>query len=221
MSLTDAAKPAAPPGARIDEVAPDFEARSTQGIVRMSDYRGRWLVFFSHPADFTPVCTSEFLAFQNAAARFEALDADLLGLSIDSLYAHIAWIKDIEARFDTRITFPIIEDISMTVARLYGMVHDASATTAAVRSVFFIDPDGYIRAMIHYPMNVGRSVEEILRVLNALQVSDRNLVATPEGWVPGTPTVLPPPIDQAEADQRAQIAGGTWYYTKSEARHDA
>lgn len=221
MSLTDAAKPAAPPGARIDEVAPDFEARSTQGIVRMSDYRGRWLVFFSHPADFTPVCTSEFLAFQNAAARFEALDADLLGLSIDSLYAHIAWIKDIEARFDTRITFPIIEDISMTVARLYGMVHDASATTAAVRSVFFIDPDGYIRAMIHYPMNVGRSVEEILRVLTALQVSDRNLVATPEGWVPGTPTVLPPPIDQAEADQRAQIAGGTWYYTKSEARHDA
>ena len=221
MSLTDAAKPAAPPGARIDEVAPDFEARSTQGIVRMSDYRGRWLVFFSHPADFTPVCTSEFLAFQNAAARFEALDADLLGLSIDSLYAHIAWIKDIEARFDTRITFPIIEDISMTVARLYGMVHDASATTAAVRSVFFIDPDGYIRAMIHYPMNVGRSVEEILRVLTALQVSDRNLVATPEGWVPGTPTVLPPPIDQAEADQRAQIAGGTWYYTKSEAQHDA
>ncbi len=221
MLQSDERKPLALPGARIDEVAPDFEARSTQGIVRMSDYRGRWLVFFSHPADFTPVCTSEFLAFQNAAARFEALDADLLGLSIDSLYAHIAWIKDIEARFDTRITFPIIEDISMTVARLYGMVHDASATTAAVRSVFFIDPDGYIRAMIHYPMNVGRSVEEILRVLNALQVSDRNLVATPEGWVPGTPTVLPPPIDQAEADQRAQIAGGAWYYTKSEARHDA
>lgn len=221
MSLSDERKPTALPGARIDEVAPDFEARSTQGIVRMSDYRGRWLVFFSHPADFTPVCTSEFLAFQNAAARFEALEADLLGLSIDSLYAHIAWIKDIEARFDTRITFPIIEDISMTVARLYGMVHDASATTAAVRSVFFIDPDGYIRAMIHYPMNVGRSVEEILRVLNALQVSDRNLVATPEGWVPGTPTVLPPPLDQAEADQRAQIAGGAWYYTKSEAQNDA
>lgn len=221
MLPSDEHKPPALPGARIDEVAPDFEARSTQGIVRMSDYRGRWLVFFSHPADFTPVCTSEFLAFQNAAGRFEALDTDLLGLSIDSLYAHIAWIKDIEARFDTRITFPIIEDISMTVARLYGMVHDASATTAAVRSVFFIDPDGCIRAMIHYPMNVGRSVEEILRVLNALQVSDRNLVATPEGWVPGAPTVLPPPIDQAEADQRAQIAGSAWYYTKSVAQHDA
>lgn len=221
MTPADAARPAALPGARIDEVAPDFEARSTQGIVRMSDYRGRWLVFFSHPADFTPVCTSEFLAFQNAAGRFEALDTDLLGLSIDSLYAHIAWIQDIEARFNTRISFPIIEDISMTVARLYGMIHDASATTAAVRSVFFIDPDGYIRAMVHYPMNVGRSVEEILRVLTALQVSDRNLVATPEGWVPGTPTVLPPPIDHAEAAQRARIAGGPWYYTKSEAQHDA
>lgn len=109
----------------------------------------------------------------------------------------------------------------MIVARLYGMIHDASATTAAVRSVFFIDPDGYIRAMVHYPMNVGRSVEEILRVLTALQVSDRNLVATPEGWVPGTPTVLPPPIDHAEAAQRARIAGGPWYYTKSEAQHDA
>ncbi len=221
MSSADSPNSTASLGARIDELAPDFEARSTQGVVRMSDYRGRWLVFFSHPADFTPVCTSEFLAFQHAAGRFEALGADLLGLSIDSLYAHIAWIKDIEARFDTRITFPIIEDISMAVARLYGMVHDASATTAAVRSVFFIDPEGYIRAMIHYPMNVGRSVEEILRVLNALQVSDRNLVATPEGWVPGTPTVLPPPIDQAEADQRAQIKDGAWYYTKSEARHDA
>jgi peroxiredoxin (alkyl hydroperoxide reductase subunit C) len=221
MTLSDAAKSAALPGARIDELAPDFEARSTRGLVRMSDYRGRWLVFFSHPADFTPVCTSEFVAFQNAAGRFEALNTDLLGLSIDSLYAHIAWIRDIEARFDTRITFPIIEDISMTVARLYGMVHDASATTAAVRSVFFIDPQGFVRAMIHYPMNVGRSVEEILRVLNALQVSDRNLVATPEGWTPGAPTVLPPPIDQSEADQRAQIAGGAWYYTNSEARHDA
>jgi peroxiredoxin (alkyl hydroperoxide reductase subunit C) len=203
--------------ALIDNIAPDFEARTTQGIVRMSDYRGRWLVFFSHPADFTPVCTSEFLAFQNASSRFASLNADLLGLSIDSLYAHIAWVKDIEARFKVRISFPIIEDISMSVARLYGMIHDASATTAAVRSVFFIDPDGYIRAMIHYPMNVGRSVEEILRVLSALQESDRNLVATPEGWLPGTQAVLPPPIDQAEADQRAGLDGGVWYFTRSEA----
>lgn len=209
------------PSARIDDIAPDFEARSTQGMVRMSDYRGRWLVFFSHPADFTPVCTSEFLAFQAAADRFADLGADLLGLSVDSLYAHIAWVKDIEARFKTRITFPIIEDISMSVARLYGMIHDASATTAAVRSVFFIDPDGYIRAMIHYPMNVGRSVEEILRVLTALQESDQKFVAMPEGWTPGMQAVLPPPLDMAEADQRSGADGGAWYLAKAGADHGA
>lgn len=214
MSFDTSPPPNLLPSAQIDDVAPDFEARSTQGVVRMSDYRGRWLVFFSHPADFTPVCTSEFLAFQAAAERFGALDADLLGLSVDSLYAHIAWVKDIEARFKTKISFPIIEDISMSVARLYGMIHDASATTAAVRSVFFIDPDGYIRAMIHYPMNVGRSVDEIVRVLTALQESDRHFVATPEGWSPGMPCVLPPPIDIAEADQRGNASGDAWYYAK-------
>ncbi|MCL4148436.1 UNVERIFIED_CONTAM: hypothetical protein GTU68_036929 [Idotea baltica] len=186
----------------------------------MSDYRGRWLVFFSHPADFTPVCTSEFLAFQNASDRFGELSADLLGLSVDSLYAHIAWVKDIEARFDTRISFPIIEDISMAVARAYDMIHDGSATTAAVRSIFFIDPDGFVRAIIHYPMNVGRSVEEVLRVLSALQESDKNQTATPEGWMPGSDTVLPPPLDQAEADNRAEKNDGNWYYTHQEARDD-
>ena len=203
--------------ARIDAPAPEFEARTTQGMVQLSDYRGRWLVFFSHPADFTPVCTSEFVAFQNAIDRFEALDCSLLGLSVDSLYAHIAWVKDIESRFGTRITFPIIEDISMSVARAYGMIHDESATTAAVRSVFFIDPDGYIRAMIHYPMNVGRSVTEILRVLAALKTSDADQVATPEGWTPGTDPVLPPPLDQDEADRRGRENGGIWYFTHGEA----
>jgi peroxiredoxin (alkyl hydroperoxide reductase subunit C) len=200
-------------GARIDELAPDFEARSTQGPVRLRDYRGRWLVFFSHPADFTPVCTSEFLAFQRASDRFAALGADLLGLSVDSLYAHLAWIRDIEARFATRISFPVIEDISMAVARLYGMIHERSASTAAVRSVFFIDPQGYVRAMIHYPMNVGRSVEELLRVLAALQLADNAGVAVPEGWMPGGDAVLPPPADQAEADLREASHGAAWYYT--------
>ena len=199
--------------ARIDELAPEFEARTTQGLVKLSDYRGRWLLFFSHPADFTPVCTSEFVALQNAKADFEALNCDLLGLSVDSLYAHIAWVKDIEERFGVKITFPIIEDISMTVSRVYGMIHDGSQTTAAVRSVFFIDPEGYIRALIHYPMNVGRSVEELLRVLSALQVSDESTVATPEGWKPGDDAVLPPPLDQAEADKRSAMNGGAWYLT--------
>jgi peroxiredoxin (alkyl hydroperoxide reductase subunit C) len=214
MSDNSSPDPTSPlPTARIDELAPDFEARSTQGLVKLSDYKGRWLVFFSHPADFTPVCTSEFVTFQSAINDFNKLDTDLLGLSVDSLFAHIAWVKDIEERFNTKITFPIIEDISMSVARLYGMIHSGSATTATVRSVFFIDPEGYVRAIIHYPMNVGRSVEEILRVLTALQESDANAIATPEGWKPGDKCVLPPPIDQAEADKRAGVNGGAWYFT--------
>lgn len=202
--------------ALIDSLAPDFEARTTKGLIKLSDYRGRWLLLFSHPADFTPVCTSEFIAFQNAAKQFDALNCELLGLSIDSLYAHIAWIRDIEAEFNVTIDFPIIEDVSMSVSRAYGMLHDSSTSTATVRSVFFIDPEGYIRATLHYPMNVGRSVDEILRVLSALQVSDEHNVATPQGWSPGEPTVLPPPLDQAEANQRPKTKGNTWYFTKKE-----
>lgn len=202
---------------RIDELAPDFEARSTRGMVRLSDYRGRWLVFFSHPADFTPVCTTEFVAFQNASDQFAAMDCELLGLSVDSLFAHLAWVRDIEERFSTKITFPIVEDISMAVARAYGMIHDGCTSTAAARSVFFIDPEGYVRALIHYPMNVGRSVAEVVRVLAALQETDQNTVATPEGWQPGEATMLLPPLDLIEADRRADLGGGAWYYTPSEA----
>lgn len=200
---------------RIDELAPEFEARTTLGQVRLSDYRGKWLVFFSHPADFTPVCTSEFIAFQKAMDRFTALNCELLGLSVDSLYAHLAWVKDIEARFGVRISFPVIEDISMSVSRAYGMIHDESSSTAAVRSVYFIDPEGYVRAIIHYPMNVGRSVDEIIRVLSALQLSDEKNVALPEGWRPGERSVLPPPLDLDEADQRASADGEAWYFTRS------
>ncbi len=200
---------------RIDELAPEFEARTTLGQVRLSDYRGKWLVFFSHPADFTPVCTSEFIAFQKALSRFAALNCELLGLSVDSLYAHLAWVKDIETRFGVRISFPVIEDISMSVSRAYGMIHDKSSSTAAVRSVYFIDPEGYVRAIIHYPMNVGRSVDEIIRVLSALQLSDEKNVALPEGWKPGERSVLPPPLDLDEADQRAIADGEAWYFTRS------
>ncbi len=207
--------PMPPPGARIDERAPGFVARSTQGEVRLSDYRGRWLVLFSHPADFTPVCTSEFVALERARDQFSALDCDLLGLSVDSLYAHIAWVKDIETRFGVRIGFPIIEDISMSVSRAFGMIHDGSADTAAVRSAFFIDPHGYVRAIIHYPMNVGRSVEEMLRLVGALQATDTGDVAAPEGWRPGDATVMPPPLDQNEADARAAMDGGAWYFTQA------
>lgn len=209
--------PPSPMTARIDDLAPDFVGRSTQGEIKLTDYRGRWLLFFSHPADFTPVCTSEFVAFEKVKPRFEELGCDLLGLSVDSLYAHIAWVKDIEARFGVKITFPIIEDISMSVSRVYGMIHESSATTAAVRSVFFIDPEGYVRALIHYPMNVGRSVDELLRVLQALQMTDACQLATPEGWTLGEQAVLPPPLDQAEADKRSTVNGGAWYLTHAEA----
>lgn len=208
------------PRARIDELAPEFEARTTRGLVRLSDYRGRWLLFFSHPADFTPVCTSEFIALQQATAQFDALGCALLDLSIDSLYAHIAWVRDIEARFGVRIAFPIVEDISMSISRIYGMIHDASATTATVRSVFFIDPEGYVRSLIHYPATVGRSVAELLRVVSALKESDARDIATPEGWQPGDAAVLPPPLDQSEADRRGAVDGGAWYFTAVESRHD-
>ncbi len=201
--------------ARIDELAPQFSARSTLGEVQLKDYRGRWVILFSHPADFTPVCTSEFVALQKASAQFADLGFDLIGLSVDSLYAHIAWVKDIEARFGVKIEFPIIEDISMSVSKAYGMIHSGSASTATVRSVFFIDPYGYVRAIIHYPMNIGRSVDEMLRVAEALQATDTGEVATPEGWHPGEETVLPPPLDQNEADKRAGMNGGAWYFTRS------
>ena len=171
-------------------------------------------MFFSHPADFTPVCTSEFVALERAGSRFETLNCSLLGLSVDSLYAHIAWVKDIEARFDVKVSFPIVEDISMAISRAYGMIHSSSETTAAVRSVFFIDPVGVIRALLHYPMNIGRSVEELLRVLQALQLTDDAELATPEGWQPGDDAVLPPPLGIAEADQRSAADGNAWYLTE-------
>ena len=214
MNDHDDIRPTQPPsGARIDELAPDFAARSTLGEVRLSNYRGRWVILFSHPADFTPVCTSEFIALQKAGERFAALNFNLIGLSVDSLHSHIAWVKDIEANFGVKIGFPIVEDISMSVSRAYGMIHDNSTNTAAVRSVFFIDPGGYVRAIIHYPMNVGRSVEEMLRVSAALQATDAGEVATPEGWTSGGDAVLLPPIDQQEADKRAGTEGQAWYYT--------
>lgn len=201
----------APAALRIGAPAPDFQARSTQGPLRLSDHRGRWVVFFSHPADFTPVCTSEFIAFQKQTEAFSALDCDLIGLSVDSLYSHLAWVKDIEARFGTRISFPIVEDISMSIASAYGMVDETSDSTATVRSLFVIDPEGAIRALVHYPLAVGRSVAEILRLVTALQLTARENVSTPEGWTPGTEPVLPAPTSLSEADARPD----TWYLSRA------
>ena len=196
---------------RINERAPPFRARTTLGPRSLADYAGGWLVLFSHPADFTPVCTSEFIAFARAEPRFRAIGCQLLGISVDSLYAHLAWVRAIKEHFGVDITFPIIEDVSMVIARAYGMLHPQATDTSAVRSTFVIDPDGFVRASLHYPMTTGRNVAEILRLVQALQVTDRDTVSTPEAWQPGSPVLDPPPQSVAEA--AAPLADGQdWYY---------
>lgn len=173
------------PALRIGDAAPGFTARSTAGEVRLADYRGRWLLMFSHPADFTPVCTSEFVALARASERFEDLDCALLALSVDSLYAHFAWIRAIRDRFGVEIRFPIVEDPTLVIGQAYGMVGADARDSATVRSTFFIDPDGVVRAKSCYPATVGRSVDELLRTLAALQAVDREGALAPEGWRPG------------------------------------
>ncbi|WP_416909311.1 MAG: peroxiredoxin [Polymorphobacter sp.] len=201
---------------RINEPAPDFEADTTFGPRKLSDYRGKWLVLFSHPADFTPVCTTEFIGFAQAHPRFKALNAELLGLSIDSRHAHIAWALNIEANFGVTIPFPIIEDLSMKVAHAYGMIQPGASDTSAVRATFFIDPEGILRAMVYYPMSNGRSVAEFVRLLEAMQASDANGVATPENWKPGDDAIVPPPKTYAAAKARKDEGYDytDWYFSK-------
>jgi peroxiredoxin (alkyl hydroperoxide reductase subunit C) len=200
----------------INEPAPDFEARTTHGVKKLEDYKGKWLVLFSHPADFTPVCTTEFLAFAKRHADFKALNCELLGLSIDSYYSHVAWIRNIKEKFDVEIPFPIIEDLSMKVARAYGMIHPGAADTSAVRATFIIDPDSVLRAMVYYPMSNGRSIDEFVRLVSALQTSDANGVATPEAWQPGDKVIVPPPADMkaAEARMKEGYECVDWYFCK-------
>lgn len=188
---------------RIGDVAPDFRARTTAGDITLSQYRGKWLVFFSHPADFTPVCTTEFVALAKAADKFAALDCEILGLSVDSLFSHIAWMRAIREAFGVTISFPVIEDPSMAVGRAFGMIDETSQDSAAIRSTYFIDPEGVIRAITTYPHNVGRSVEEMLRIVAALQCAAGDRVLTPEGWQPGDKVLLPPATasgDESDAD---------------------
>lgn len=187
---------------RLNEPAPDFSAKTTHGEKKLSDYRGQWLVLFSHPADFTPVCTTEFIAFAKAYPAFRKLGTELLGLSIDSNYAHIAWARAIKDKFGIEIPFPIIEDLSMRVAHAYGMIQPGASDTAAVRATFIIDDKGVLRAMVYYPMSNGRSIPEFLRLVAALQTSDKHGVATPEGWQPGDRVIVPPPQTTAAAEQR-------------------
>src|SRR5258705_2785216 len=193
--------------------APRFSTRTTMGKRSLDDYRGRWLVFFSHPADFTPVCTSEFVAFSKASDRFQALGCDLLALSVDSLYSHIAWVRSIHERFGVTVPFPITEDPSMAIAAAYGMIHPDAADSSTVRATFVIDPDGLLRAMACDPMSTGRSVQEILRLVEALQTSDREAVSTPEAWLPADAGIEPAPITvDALNDSAAPGDTRDWYY---------
>ena len=201
---------------QLNKPAPDFEAKTTHGVKKLADYRGRWLVLFSHPADFTPVCTPKFMAFAKAHDKFQALGCDLLGLSIDSNFAHIAWVRNIKEKFDVSIPFPIIEDLSMNVANAYGMIQPGASDTSAVRATFVIDPEGVLRAMVYYPMSNGRSIDEFLRLVTALQMSDEHNVATPENWKPGEQVIVPPPATAQDADARINEGYDytDWYFSK-------
>jgi len=203
---------------RLNEPAPDFEANTTHGRRTLADYTGTWLVLFSHPADFTPVCTTEFLGFARAYPEFKAVGAELLGLSIDSIYSHLAWVRNIKQNFDVDIPFPIIDDLSMTVANAYGMVQPGASSTSAVRAVFVIDPQGVLRAMIYYPLSNGRSIPEVLRLVKALQATDAFGIATPEGWTPGDKVMVPPPTTQDGARERLEegFECADWYFCKRE-----
>ncbi|AQS89500.1 hypothetical protein NCH01_18730 [Neoasaia chiangmaiensis] len=196
MSDSISNMPATPMTLRIGDEAPDFTARSTKGQISLSALRGRWVIFFSHPADFTPVCTSEFVAFSRAAPDFEACGATLIGLSIDSLPSHLAWIDAIRTQMDVRIPFPVIEDPSMAIARAYGMLDSQARDSATVRATYILDPDGIIQAIFWYPMTVGRAVSEILRTLRALQRVAPGDALTPEGWQPGNPVLSPGILSQ-------------------------
>jgi peroxiredoxin (alkyl hydroperoxide reductase subunit C) len=210
--MFDAAQPQMP---QLNAPAPAFEAPTTHGRKTLEDYKGKWLILFSHPADFTPVCTTEFIGFANKQDEFAARNTELLGLSIDSHYSHIAWMLNIKEKFGVEIKFPIIADLSMAVARSYGMIQPGASDTSAVRATFIIDPEGVLRAMVYYPMNAGRSVAEIHRLLVALQTADENKCAMPENWVPGDEVIVPTPATPEAAEARAGEGYNTidWYFS--------
>lgn len=183
---------------RIGEPAPEFKAVTTQGEINFPhDYKGNWVILFSHPADFTPVCTSEFMTFASMEDKFAQANCKLVGLSVDGLYSHIAWLRTIKEKIEYKgmknveVKFPLIEDITMNVAKKYGMIQPGESSTKAVRAVFFIDPKGIIRTIIYYPLSLGRNFEELYRVLIALQTADEFGVATPADWQPGDDVIVP------------------------------
>lgn len=188
---------------RIGDTAPDFKANTTQGELTFSEWAGgKWVILFSHPADFTPVCSTELTEFARRSKEFEALDTKLIGLSIDSIHSHMAWRENLKAIFDVEIGYPMIADIDMHVSKLYGMLHTNTSATATVRAVFVIDPKRTVRALVYYPLNVGRSIDEVKRLLQGLQTADKHSVACPVNWKPGDDVIVPPPKNEKELAER-------------------
>ena len=201
---------------RLGGKAPDFEAVTTQGTFKLEDFKGTWLILFSHPADFTPVCTTEFIAFAEIYEELRRRNVALLGLSVDSVPSHIAWVRNIEEKMGVEIPFPVIADLNKEIAMRYGMIHPDQSKTETVRCVFIIDPEGIVRAMLYYPLTTGRNMSEILRVIDALQTTDKNKVATPANWKPGDPVIVPPPTTQEAAKERLEqgYECKDWYLCK-------
>ena len=201
---------------RINDPAPQFEAKSTQGMIKLSDYQGKWVVLFSHPADFTPVCTTEFVEFAQRSDEFKQRNAQLIGLSVDSVPAHIAWIRNIQENFNVKVDFPVIADLDMRVAQQYGLIHPGASETATVRAVFIIDDKQKVRGIIYYPMTCGRNIDEVLRALEAMQTADANACATPANWRPGDKVVVPPPqtLEDAEKRMQSDYEVTDWYFSK-------
>jgi peroxiredoxin (alkyl hydroperoxide reductase subunit C) len=188
---------------RIGDPAPDFTANTTQGELKFSEWQeGKWVILFSHPADFTPVCSTELTEFAKRSKEFEKLGTKLIGLSVDSIHSHMAWRENLKQLFDVEIGYPMIADIDMKVSTLYGMLHPGASATATVRSVFLIDPKRTIRALVYYPMNVGRNIDEVKRVLEGLQTADKHACACPVNWKPGDKVIVPPPKNEKELAER-------------------
>jgi peroxiredoxin (alkyl hydroperoxide reductase subunit C) len=195
----------------IGDDAPSFKAVTTQGEINFpQDYKGKWVILFSHPADFTPVCTTEFMTFASMMDEFKELNTELIGLSVDSLHAHIAWLRTIKEKIEWKgmknieVTFPLIEDIKMEVANKFGMIQPNQSSTQAVRAVFIIDPQGKIRTILYYPLSTGRNFYELKRIIIALQKTDAEGIATPADWKPGDDVIIPPPGSCGAAEERMQ-----------------
>ena len=204
---------------RIGSKAPDFEAVTTHGTIKLSDYKDSWLILFSHPADFTPVCTTEFVGFQKIYPQLREMNTELLGLSIDSVHSHIAWVRNIKKNFDVDIEFPVIADLDMNVAGKYGMIMPEESSTEASRAVFVINDKQVVRAIIYYPLSTGRNMDEMVRLVTALQATDKHSIATPADWKKGDKVIVPPATTTELAEERANddsLECIDWYLCKKD-----